>query len=362
MKKNEYRTAECRISNGEMGKNMGNIFLKLKTQDVGGVPAEIQVVPLGEYEDASGQKFRVAEEDALKILQNAGAKLNDLVIDYEHQTLNGCEAPAAAWIKQLINKGKDGIWAVVAWTERAAQYLKNKEYKYLSPVLMAKAKDADGYYRPEFLHSAALTNTPQIDGMVPIVNKGCGACANLGKKEDGSMKRLLELLGLKPEATEVEAAEALVLLKNKANAPAAEVDTLKAELKKVREALGLQPAANLSEVTGTIFALKQPGAMVSVQEFQALKAQLAERQRDELVTLAMKDGKISAAQKDWADKYAMSDPEGFKVFVAKAPVVVPMGDMPKGGNTGAAGGLDETTLLVAKMMGNKPEDVKKYIG
>ena len=39
----------------------------------------------------------------------------DLVIDYEHQTLfadkNGAPAPAAGWIKQLINKGKDGYGA-----------------------------------------------------------------------------------------------------------------------------------------------------------------------------------------------------------------------------------------------------------
>lgn len=313
-------------------------FLLLKSLDMKEAPAEIQIAPLGEFEDAYGRKFRITQEDVQNILANAGAKTNELVIDYEHQTLSGSEAPAAAWVKKLIDKTKEGIWAVVDWTERAKQYLQNKEYRYLSPVLLARTKDADGYYHPEMLHSAALTNTPQIDGMVPIVNRNCGKCAINPHGRDTAhrvptenkeveMEKLLELLGLKPEATEDEAVLALTALKAKAE-KSPEVKEIVP--KGIVESLGLKEGASLSEITGTILALKQPGNVVSLQEFQELKKKLAIRDRDDLVALAMKDGKIDGAQKEWAEGYALKDPEGFKVFVAKAPVVVPMDKLPGG--------------------------------
>lgn len=53
----------------------------------------------------------------------------DLVIDYEHQTLSDVQAPAGGWIKDLY-KGEDAIIAKVEWTPKAAEYLKNKEYRY----------------------------------------------------------------------------------------------------------------------------------------------------------------------------------------------------------------------------------------
>lgn len=349
-------------------------ILVLKSPELSGVPDEIQIVPLGVFTDAYGRKFRIAEEDVLAILANGQTKVSAIVVDYEHQTLTGNEAPAAAWIKALVNKGSDGLWAIVEWTERAKKYLVNREYRYLSPVLLANRKDDDGLYRPEILHSAALTNTPQIDGMVPIINSwnkhtpdhckdtehrvptGDSGVGTESGKEERPMKKLLEILGLKPEATEDEAVLALTALKSKAEKP----EIRQVMPKEVAEALGLKEGASLSEVTGTILALKQPGNVVSMQEFQALKRRLAEKERDEQVALAMKEGKITGAQKEWADEYAMRDIEGFKVFCAKAPVVVPMGKIPAGEPKGD-GALDESTLLVAKMFGNKPEDIKKQL-
>ena len=45
-------------------------------------------------------------------------------------------------------------------------------------------------------------------------------------------------------------------------------------------------------------------------ELLELKNQLAEKEADELVNMALKDGKISAAQTEWAKQYALSDKEG----------------------------------------------------
>ncbi len=283
------------------------------------------------------------------------AQKNDMVIDYEHQTLAGTEAPAAGWIKELINKGKDGVWAVVEWTEKAKEYLKNKEYRYLSPVFLKRASDN----KVVKLINAGLTNQPAIDGMMPLINKMQVASYKMQeeqktKKEVIQMKRLLEVLGLDEDATEDAAIEAVKKLMAQPQVVAN---------KTVLESLGLKDGSTESEIVGTIMAMKQSHSQTGdlAAKVKELSDRLAARDADELVACAMKEGKLTAAQKPWADEYAKRDPEGFKVFVAKASVVVPVGDMPKGGDK-KAGGLDDTTLLVAKMFGNKEEDVRKTMG
>lgn len=325
--------------------------LVLKTREIEDIPAEVQIAPLGEFMDAQGRPFRVAGEEVSAIVAGFADKTNDRVIDYEHQTLSGAQAPAAGWIKSLVNKGKDGLWGVVEWTERAKEYLKNREYRYLSPVLLADRKDKDGFYRPSALHSAALTNTPQIDGMVPIVNK-----RTQNEKGERPMEKVTELLGLKPEAAEDDIAAAVEIIKNKAVAQ----EVKEVIPKDLTDALGLKEGASLSEAKATVLALKQPGNVVSMTEFQGLKKRLAEKDRDELVALAMKEGKITAAQKEWAEKYALEDAEGFKVFVMKAPVVVPPGSIAGGGAVMKPGEIDEQQALINKQLGITNETFKKH--
>lgn len=88
-----------------------------------------------------------------------------------------------------------------------------------------------------------------------------------------------------------------------------------------------------------------------------LKRRMDERDAEELVTMALKQGKISAAQKAWAKEYALKDAEGFQAFVAKAPAVVPIG------KTGSAGYQKEETDTeldpkILKNLGVSMEDIK----
>lgn len=310
------------------------------------VPTRIQIVPIGEFKDGKGQPFRVTPEVVAKVISNFNARANDLVIDYEHQTLGEGEAPAAGWIKRLIDDGANGLWADVEWTARAKQYLLNREYRYLSPVLLAKKKDGVGL--PETLHSAALTNDPAIDGMVPVTSKNKPIY-----KETRNMKKLLQLLGLAESATEDQAAEALVALKAKAETPVLP--------KQVICALSLDDKATASEAEATILALKQSRANEQNQEMITLRKEIAEMKADTLVNKAMEDGKITAAQKDWAKEYATRDAKGFEVFVAKAPKVVPMGDLPPGPEDKKTV-VDEAVLTVSKFFGHSKEDLVKFGG
>ena len=90
-----------------------------------------------------------------------------MVIDYEHQTLKSVEAPAAGWIKRLINRGEQGLWAAVEWTEKATKFLVNREYRYFSPVFLVRKSDRKVIQ----VTNAALTNSPQINHLTPIIAK-----------------------------------------------------------------------------------------------------------------------------------------------------------------------------------------------
>lgn len=88
-------------------------------------------------------------------------------MDYEHQTLLNVQAPASGWITEL-RKGADAIIGKVQWTQKAKEYLKNREYRYLSPTIMVR-KDR----RVSAVSSVALTNSPAIDGM-PAMSRTTG--------------------------------------------------------------------------------------------------------------------------------------------------------------------------------------------
>ena len=131
--------------------------------ELSGVPTEIKILPLGRVHSQKGD-FNVDDESFELIRKQFKDRKLDLVIDYEHQTLSDVQAPAGGWIKDLY-KGEDAIIAKVEWTPKAAEYLKNKEYRYLSPVVLVRKRDQ----KATAIHSVALTNTPAIDGMFALV-------------------------------------------------------------------------------------------------------------------------------------------------------------------------------------------------
>lgn len=331
--------------------------------EIGDVPEVISVLPLGHVKSSKGE-FLVDEESLREMKRQIAQRGVDLVIDYEHQTLKGTQAPAAGWVKELYLK--DGsIKARVEWTPIAAQYLENKEYRYLSPVISVRKQDG----KATGLYSIALTNTPAIEGMTPIVNS---STFEGGQNNMEIIKTLAQLLGLGEEAGEEEILAALktCIDENKSLKDAAGgegTQTIEDEKvvanKAVCELLGLKGGAPAADVTAKIMALK--GGTIDgvniITELKALKQQSAERDAGDAVTLALKGGKITPAQSEWAKGYALSDPQGFKSFVEKAPQVVPMGEIVDGDTRALKSAKpDEATLMVCKQLGITAEDVEKY--
>lgn len=153
-------------------------------------PEYIRVLPNGEVSSEKGN-FLVDAESFRLMKEHMQHRNIDIVIDYEHQTLKNVQAPAGGWIKDLVLKS-DGVYAKVEWTERAKRYLKNGEYRYLSPVILVRGQDK----RVTQLHSVALTNTPAINGMTPIINSLDVEKVERKSEQDLMDKHILRMLNL----------------------------------------------------------------------------------------------------------------------------------------------------------------------
>ena len=329
--------------------------------DLSGVPEVIRVLPKGHVSSPKGD-FEVDDRDIAGIIQQFKARRLDLVIDYEHQTLSDVQAPAAGWIKDLY-PGEDALMARVEWTKKGREYIANKEYRYLSPVVLVKKADQHA----AVFHSAALTNTPAITGMFAIINSDA---LSIEEEEEPRMElsALIELLGLEEGAAEEDVLKRIKELTQQAaeegqggqegkEGPAKEGTQLVAN-KTVLDLLGLPEDARTEDVTARIMAFKA-GDSVLQRRVAELEKQAASQKAEELVGLAMKDGKLSPAQKEWAVAYALSDPKGFAKFVEKAPVVVPMGKTAFAADEWKQDGVDWKIL---KNQGVTEEDLKKYGG
>lgn len=98
------------------------------------------------------------------------AQANPVPVDWEHASVRGDveKARAAGWVQKLEIR-EDGLWALVEWTEEGAHDIRSGAYRYCSGVFeFGKADRRTGEPIPCCLTSAALTNTPFIDGQRPI--------------------------------------------------------------------------------------------------------------------------------------------------------------------------------------------------
>lgn len=341
-------------------------YLILK--QIEGAPGEFQVLPFGTVEIEGEEDAFVDEEAMDSIIAEFERRGNDMVIDYEHQTLTGKEAPAAGWLRKFVKKGSEGLWAVVEWTEKAKQYLANKEYRYFSPVFWVRKADR----KIVQIENIALTNFPKINNLHPITAKMNSDFNNRTKKKEETtmlekLKKLFKLAADADEAKVVEAVEAVVA-KNKELEKAAQSrhagEVVAA--KEILEVLTLKEDATKEDVIAAIGGLKSTdtAAQELSQRVATLMTEIAEMKKDDLVAVALKEGKTSPDELDkWARDLALKSPEQFKLIVLSRPKgsVVPVSDIPPGPGPGNET-LNDDVLTVATMMNVSKEDLKKYGG
>lgn len=124
------------------------------------VPNVIRLMPVGKINGRDGRQFFLNDPETVIEQTRAYKKNTDLLIDYNHQSeyseQNGRPAPAAGWMTDFFTEN-GFLCAAVQWTNKAAEYIKNREFRYISPVFY----HTDGNVR--CIVSAALTNTPNFD-------------------------------------------------------------------------------------------------------------------------------------------------------------------------------------------------------
>lgn len=326
-------------------------------KDLAGAPAEFQLFPEGKIElNGYGIATMDAEAAAAMIAEFKRRGL-DMVIDYEHQTMEDVQAPAAGWIKSLVWKGAEGLWAVVEWTKKAGEYLVNREYRYFSPVVGVSEKSG----RIVALVNIALTNMPRINNLKPLMAKN--QITDQQKKEVIMLEKLKQLLGLAADVAEEKIAEAVILLVNKAKTLETQVAGVVA-CKEVLGALGAKEGAGKDDVVRIVASLKAPGD-VAVQlshRVAELEKELSGIKQADLVTLALKEGKTSPEElAKWGRDLALKAPEQFKTIVLSRPAgsVIPVESIIQAKDK-VEGALDETQRQVNKLMGISDETFKKY--
>lgn len=138
----------------------------------GVVPTETRLLPAGYFRATDGRPRECAAwfldaTVAGQVIRRAQEYKNDILIDYEHQSLhteeNGQLAIAGGWIKPAnLQWRESGLWATdILWTDKAHGHIAAKELRYTSAVFT--------YYEStgEVIEiiSATLTNSPALDDL-----------------------------------------------------------------------------------------------------------------------------------------------------------------------------------------------------
>jgi len=315
-----------------------------------GEGAAVQLFPAGTFDAPRGAMagrgpWKMDESIARRVIEKAAARRNDILIDYEHQTLlsarNGQPAPAAGWLSpESLQWRGDGLYAVdPRWTERAAAAIAAGEYRYLSPVFRYDPKTGEVL---ELLH-VALTNNPAIDGMAELA----AATAESFQPEEPSpmFEAILKALGLQPDATEEEALAALTALQDRVTELEAQAETAAAS--------GNPDPARFAPVE----ALHDLQSQVA-----ALTAQVREREVDDLIAAARENGKLTSALEPWARELGRKDLDELKRYLDQAAPIAALAGTQTGGRAPAQETKPELTdeeLAVCRQFEIDPDEYLK---
>lgn len=144
------------------------------------------IAPFGEFPHSGACVIQVIDQEACIAMAArfaADAKtLNfpGLLVDFDHCSLDGEKrSEAAGWILGLENR-ENGLWAQIRWSDLGEDTVKGGRYRFLSPVwarsdcvdLGADPMSGLDRVRPIRILNAAVTNDPNLKGMVPLSNSG----------------------------------------------------------------------------------------------------------------------------------------------------------------------------------------------
>lgn len=199
------------------------------------IPADgwYHIAPFGDHkgdrELANGKTVEVMQRISNRAIDSMIAKLEaanadenfpGLLVDFEHFSHDKDKSTeAAGWIENL-QKRDSGMWAKIRLSDKGEAAIRGGSYRGISPVWDGPEVEP-GIVEPDELFDAGLTNKANLRGMVPLSNRQRSAGPT--NQVEQPMKKLMELLGLDPAASEDAAVSKLGEIKNRAG----QYDTLK---------------------------------------------------------------------------------------------------------------------------------------
>jgi len=239
-------------------------------------------------------------------------------------------APAAAWLHEFAVDADGAVSAAVLyWTPAGETAVKNREYRYISPVILYNKNTGE----IKGITSIALTNRPNLH--VPALNH---------QQQEGTMKKLLKLLGLAEDATEDAAMNAVTKLQNE-----------------LQTAMNREFVPDLAKFVprGDYDQMQTRAANAEQKLADGAKEKLETEINSEIDT-ALKAGKISPASKDFYLAMCKSEEglEQFREFLKTAPVIAEPSGLDKKSADGAQGGkaLNAEEQQIIDNLGISTED------
>lgn len=192
-----------------------------------------QLVPKGVFpiarKDKEGQVstyLQVVDDVAIEKMdaafknRRAGNPEFRMLIDFEHFSHDTSKSSAAAcWVTDT-EKRADGLWAKGEWSDEGEAAIKNRRYRYLSPVWFPRQTErlGDNKVRPIEVNDAGLTNKPNLgEALQPFWNRAedfHGREATTTAKKP-TMIKVIALLGLAATATEDDVVARVQAFKNR---------------------------------------------------------------------------------------------------------------------------------------------------
>ncbi len=142
-----------------------------------------QISALGEFPHNPTGLVQILDDASCRLMaerfreESAKPNFPGILIDFDHFSLEKDKpSEAAGWIVGLEPR-QNGLWAQIRWSDRGEQAVKGGRYRFISPVWRQDECEDLGNkrVRPRRLVNAAVTNDPNISGMVPLSNRAAPA-------------------------------------------------------------------------------------------------------------------------------------------------------------------------------------------
>jgi phage I-like protein len=275
-------------------------------------------------------QFSITRADVSTIVANFRKRAADVVIDYDHGTEyaagSGQPVPASGWLKEIEPEtdGSGILWGLAEFTAKAREMLRAKEYKYVSSVINWGARDkTSGEQQGATITSVALTNVPVLEQMPAIALSEAGWVVEESTERREAMVKKLIL-------ADRAACTARAILED-GTETVLSVEGLTPEVQP--KVIQLSDVKRATDGRFDFAALSESEHSIAPEVFRAMTVQ-------QELDAAVKEGKITPAERPAIEVLALNDLPKFREFVAGRKKQIDLSE------TGLSGGAGEGADLV----------------